>query len=237
MFLDDVIREKTVYCNEKKKRRSLIRGIERSENAVIAEIKRKSPSEGMIRDINVEDAAILMENGSACAISVLTDERFDGSLEDLKRARKAVKIPVLRKDFVVDGFQLSEALVYGADAVLLIVKILKERTKTFVEMAHQLGLETLVEVHDKEDLKFALNSDARLIGINNRNLNTFEISLEMTEKLLKLIPDDRLIISESGIKSVGDIKRLKNLGVDAFLIGTSIMKSDDIEKKVREFVG
>lgn len=239
--------EKLHEVRELKERRSLISSIEKAKeensNAIIAEIKRRSPaSYGKIKEIDLEKAAREMEVGGACAISVLTDKHFAGSLMDLKKVKKSVKLPVLRKDFIVDEFQLYESYVYGADAVLLIAALLKERTKGFVKKAKALGMETLVEIHSEDDLKFALDSKARLIGINNRNLKTLKVELSNTEKLIKKIkkiPNERRIIkiSESGIKSKEDLGRLFKAGADAALIGTAIMKAKNIEEKTKEFVG
>ncbi len=221
-------------------KRSLISAIEKVRekglNPIIGEIKRKSPSLGNIREIDIGEAAIQIEAGGACAISVLTDKHFGGSLEDLKEVKKIVKIPVLRKDFIVDELQLYGSCAYGADAILLITSLLKEKTKRFVRKAKELEMESLVEIHSEEDLKFALDSKARLIGINNRNLKTLEVELGTTEELIKKIPEKKIKVSESGINTKEDLKKIFNVGTDAALIGTSIMKAEDIEEKVREFV-
>lgn len=232
--------EKLREIQKLKEKRSLIQSIikakENGLNPVIAEIKRESPSSGKIRDISIAKAAIQMEKGGACAISVLTDKYFGGCIEDLKIVKNSVKIPVLRKDFIVDEFQIYESYANGADAILLIGTLLKERTKNFVKKAHELGMEALVEIHSNDELGFALNSGARLVGINNRDLRTFKIGLGTTEILGPEIPGKFLRVSESGIKEKGDLNRVFNAGADAVLIGTGIMLSRNIERKVREFV-
>lgn len=203
---------------------------------VIAEIKRASPIKGKIREINVAKAAIEMEKGGACAISVLTDKHFGGSLGDLIRVKEAVQIPVLRKDFIVDEFQLVQSYFAGADAVLLIVSLLKDKTKKFVEKIHQLGMEALLELHSEKEIKFALDSGAKLIGINNRDLKTLEVDLATSEKLIPKIPGARIIVAESGITNKKDLVRVMKAGANAALIGTSLMRSDNIREKVKEFV-
>ena len=237
---ENIAEEKLKEIKALKEKRSLISTIEETEGfgliPVISEIKRRSPSRGKIRDVDLVKTARQMEKGGACAISVLTDKNFDGSLEDLKRVKEAVKIPVLRKDFIVDEFQIYQSYGAGVDAVLLIVSLLREKTMEFVELTHELGMEALVEIHNEDELEFALNSNARLIGINNRNLKTLRIDLGTTESLTKKIPKNRIIISESGIDDKKDLKRVLKAGVDAVLIGTSIMESDNIKGKVEEFV-
>jgi indole-3-glycerol phosphate synthase len=235
--LEDVKEEKMAEATALKKRKSLISAIESAdENAVIAEVKRMSPSAGIIRDADVVETAKTMEAAGACAISVLTDSRFGGCLDDLAKVKAAVKIPVLRKDFIVDESALRQSLEVGADAVLLIVALLGTETCRFVEKAHEIGLEALVEVHLEDELPVALASGARLIGINNRDLRTMKIDLGTTEKLAPKIPKDRIIVAESGIKSTDDLRRMKAAGAGAFLIGTGIMASSDIGKKVRSFI-
>ncbi len=223
-----------------KEKRSLISTIEEARekglNPVIAEIKRKSPSMGKIRDADPVETARQMEEGGASAISILTNKHFDGNLYDLRRVKEAVKIPVLRKDFIVDEFQIYQSHGAGADVVLLIASLLKEKTKEFVEKIHELGMEALVEIHSGDELKFALDSGARLIGINNRDLKTLQIELGTTESLAREIPTNRIIVSESGINDKKDLDRVLKAGVDAVLIGTSIMKSENIEERVRRFV-
>jgi len=223
-----------------KERRSLISAIEKARekglNPVISEIKRKSPTRGKIRDVDPVKTAKQMKKGGACAISVLTDKHFDGSLDDLRMVKEAVKIPILRKDFIIDKFQIYQSYGAGADVILLIVSLLKEKTKKFVELTHELGMEALVEIHSEDELKFALDSGARLIGINNRDLKTLQIELGTTELLARKIPTNRIIVSESGINGKEDLERVLTAGASAILIGTSIMKSENIEERVRGFV-
>lgn len=236
----EIEREKLGEIEALKKRCSLISSIQRLKhegiNAIIAEIKRASPGKGKIREIDAIDAAKKMEAGGAVAISVLTDKNFNGNLKDLRDVKKNVRIPVIRKDFIVDGFQVYESYVNGADVVLLIAFLLREKTKKFVEKIHELEMEALVEIHNEEDLKFALDSEAKLIGINNRNLETLEVDISTTERCVSKIPKDRIKISESGIKNKDDVRRVFKAGVDAALIGTGIIQAEDIEEKLREFL-
>jgi len=230
--------EKAKEIEGLKERRSLISAIEKAREdgriPVIAEAKKASPSSGRISETEPKDSAKLMEKGGACAISVLTDKNFDGRICDLRQVKNSVSIPVLRKEFIIDEFQIHESHGNGADAILLIAKLLREKTREFVDIAHSLGLETLVEIHDEEDLEFALASDSKLIGINNRDLKTMEIELGTTEELAQKVPKDRLIVSESGILTKDDLDRVLAAGAHAALIGTGIMKSESIEEKLRE---
>ncbi len=239
--LDTIGDEKIQEIKALREKRDLVSAIEGAQrnnlDAVITEIKRKSPSRGYISDADLLDSAVSMEAGGACAISVLTDKRFGGDLGDLGRVKKRVGVPVLRKDFIVDGFQIYESYACGADAVLLIASLLREKTEEFVELTHGLGMESLVEVHDEDDIGFALDSGARLIGVNNRDLGSLEIDLGTTEKLAPKIPKNKLIVSESGIKNREDLERVLYAGADAALIGTSIMLAEDIRGKVMEFTG
>ncbi|HDN83586.1 MAG TPA: indole-3-glycerol-phosphate synthase [Candidatus Altiarchaeales archaeon] len=238
--LEKVCKEKLEEIEKLKERRSLSLAIENSIKergiAIISEIKGRSPSEGKLR--NLSDIVKIVKEFEAAkvsGISVLTNRYFDGSLSNLKKVKLNSALPVLRKDFIVDEFQIYESYAYGADALLLISRILKEKTKRFVKLSMKLGIEPLVEVHNFQDLKFALDSKAKLIGINNRNLESLEVSLEVTKKLSKHIPKDRIVISESGIKSKEDIEELLKFGVKAFLIGTSLMRANSIREKLDEF--
>lgn len=235
---DKIGAEKAKEIEGLKERRSLISAIEKARAEgripVIAEAKKTSPSSGKISETEPREAAKLMENGGACAISVLTDKNFDGRICDLRQVKNSVNIPVLRKEFIVDEFQIHESHGNGADAILLIAKLLKEKTKEFVDISHSLRLETLVEIHDEEDLGFAINSNSKIIGINNRDLKTLEIELGTTERLAPKIPADRIIVSESGILSRGDLERVLSAGAHAALIGTGIMKAENIEEKLKE---
>lgn len=216
--------------------RSLKSAILHADRAVITEIKPASPSEGKLRDVDVVATARAMERGGACAISVLTEPfYFSGSLENLKKAKEAVRIPVMRKDFIVDEYQLFEAKYYGADAVLLIVSVLGKETKRFYDKAKELGMEALVEVHEEGEIKTALDSGAGIIGINNRDLKTLKVDLDTTKRLADKIPKDRITVSESGIKTRKDLDLVLGYA-RAALIGTSVMRADDVEKAVQELV-
>jgi len=199
-------------------------------SAVIAEVKRASPSKGLLRD-PFEPAAIAAsyQQGGAACLSVLTDEQFfQGAAEHLRQARAACALPVLRKDFVVDTWQIIEARTWGADCVLLIAAALSnDQLQEFEACAHELGMDVLVEVHDEEELQRALALQTPLIGINNRNLRTFEVSLDTTINLLDGIPSDRLVVTESGILAPADVRRMREAGVNAFLVGEAFMRAAD----------
>jgi len=213
--------------------RSLKKALSSKEKAIITEIKPASPSQGMIKQVDATKVAKEMEKGGAAALSVLTEPfYFFGSLGNLEKAKQATKIPIMRKDFIVDEYQLLEAKHYGADAVLLMVSVLGEDIKTFYDRTKELGMEALVEVHGPEELEFALASGAEIIGINNRNLKDLKIDLNMTKELAPKIPKDKLIVSESGVKSREDLDFVLKYA-NAALVGTSLMKSDDIEAAVR----
>ena len=206
---------------------------------LIAEIKFASPSAGTIREkTDPVKIGLIYERAGAAAISLLTDQKyFHGHLENLPGVKQAINLPVLRKDFIIDEIQIREALVWGADAILLIVRILSEaQLKELLYVCHENGLAALVEVHDREDLKKALDSKAEIIGINNRDLDTFEINLQTTHELAAWIPEGHIIIGESGIHSQKDIEGLKVSNVNAVLVGSSLMSSDDMELKTREMV-
>lgn len=202
--------------------------------AVICEVKKASPSKGIIKaDFKPVEIASEYEKAGANAISCLTEEfYFQGSSQYLSKIRKAVEIPILRKDFIFDEYQIYEARVIGADALLLIAGVLDtKKISEFIKIANSLNLECLVEVHSEEELETALNANAQIIGINNRNLKTFEVSLEATQRLSALIPKDRkgIIVSESGISSNSDMKLIKQYGATAVLIGETLMRSGDIK--------
>ena len=213
---------------------------EAAKTAIIAEIKKGSPSKGVIRaDFDpLGIAAIYAENGASC-LSILTDSRFFmGDLAYIPEIRRIVNIPLLRKDFIFEPYQIFEARVAGADAILLIAAMLDQcRMDDLVSLARELGLDVLLEVHDEEELGMALETECIMIGINNRNLRTFETSLSTTERLAKLVPDDRLIVAESGINDREDILRLAKAGARAFLVGESLMREPDIGAKLRELQG
>jgi len=210
--------------------KALLNSIERNQVAVIAEMKKASPSQGLIREsyVPVELAQQYQQAFAAC-LSVLTDEPFfQGSLEHLSLVREAVKLPLLRKDFIIDEYQIYESLYKGADCILLIVAALsKSQLQDFYLLAQDLDLDVLVEVHSQEEVEVALNMKTKLIGINNRNLETFEVDLETTTRLSKEIPEDILIVSESGIKSSKDVKRIISSGVNVFLVGEAFMKAEN----------
>lgn len=208
-----------------------IRSRIRSEKpAVIAEIKKASPSKGVIRaDFHpAQIAASYAANGAAC-LSVLTDrEFFQGAPEYLQAARAACDLPVLRKDFIVDAWQVFEARAMGADAILLIAAALSlDEMKAFETVADSLGMGVLVEVHDADELELALQLSTPLVGINNRNLRSFEVSLQTTLDLLERIPADRIVVTESGILTPADVALMRTHAVDAFLVGEAFMRADD----------
>ncbi len=206
--------------------------------SVIAEHKRRSPSAGTIRqDLSLEQVVTAYERGGAAALSVLTEQpSFGGSLDDLRAARAASGLPVLRKDFIVDHYQVRESVAAGADAILLIVAALTpvELASLHAEAA-AAGLAVLVEVHDGAELDVALEAGADLIGINNRDLTTLEVDLERTFELVPRIPEGTVIVAESGLRSRAELDRMAHAGVDAVLIGEALMRSPDPQAAVREF--
>ncbi|QKG29421.1 indole-3-glycerol phosphate synthase TrpC [Campylobacter sp. RM16187] len=219
--------------------RDVARVLRSSENEpfrIIAEVKKASPSKGLIRS---EFEPILIaknyEDGGANAISVLTEPHyFKGNLEFLTQIRRYTATPLLRKDFIIDKYQIVEALVYGADFILLIAKALsRSKLKELLEYAHYLGLEALVETHDKEDIAKAIFVGANIIGINHRNLQTFEMDMSLCERLIPLLPQNKIIVAESGLFDHEQLVNLNKIGVDAFLIGEHFMRQDDIVKAVK----
>jgi indole-3-glycerol phosphate synthase len=198
--------------------------------AIIAEIKKASPSKGVLQaDFHPAKIARAYQQGGAACLSVLTDSKyFQGSLHDLKSAREAVSLPVIRKDFTIDKAQIFEAAAHNADAILLIVSILTvNELRDFRELAAALGLAALVEVHDRDELNKAMDSGAQMIGVNNRNLDTFEVSLDTSVKLSALMPNSVTRVSESGISTRADIELLQAAGFHAFLVGESLMKASN----------
>ena len=207
--------------------------------AVIAELKKASPSKGLIReDFDAAAIAQMLEAGGAAVLSVLTDEKFfQGSLENLRRASAAVKIPCLRKDFMVDEFQVLEARANGADAILLIVAALSDaELRSLRESARSHGLDVLCEVHDREELERALALECECVGVNSRDLKTFEVSLERACELAAMLPESAVKVAESGIHTAADMKRLREAGYEAFLIGESLMRKDDPGVALRELL-
>ncbi|WP_299597115.1 indole-3-glycerol phosphate synthase TrpC [uncultured Microbulbifer sp.] len=207
------------------------------EAAVIAEIKKASPSKGVIReDFIPAEIATSYEKGGAACLSVLTDvDFFQGADEYLQQARNAVRLPVIRKDFIVDPYQVYEARAIGADCILLIAACLDDaQLISLNDLAIELGLDVLVEVHDRAELERALKLPNRLIGINNRNLHTFEVQLETTFGLLDLIPEDRIVVTESGIHTTDDVAAMRGHNVDTFLVGEAFMREEEPGRRLME---
>lgn len=207
---------------------------------ILAEVKHASPSKGVIqKDFRPLETAEQYEQGGAKAISVLTDEiYFQGSADILKQVRQQVSLPVLRKDFIIHPLQVFESRQMGADAILLIVAILTpDKLNELARLAHQLGLEVLVEIHHQQEVEAALACEADVIGINNRDLTTFETRLEVTEQLRPLLPAEQVVLAESGIHSPADADRMRRAGVNGLLIGEYLMRQDDRVQALRELVG
>jgi len=244
--LQDAIRRRpieVVIADARAKRQSarkqaLSNALQGGDNLkIIAEFKRQSPSKGVIRaDVNAGEVAVLYESGGAAAISVLTEvDHFGGSLDDLTAIRQTVSIPILRKDFIFDDYQIYEAAAAGADALLLIVAALSdsqlERLRTLTEA--ELGMDALVEVHTEAELRRARASGARLLGVNNRDLHTFTVSLDTSVQLARFAADDIVMIAESGLKTRADLEMLHELGYRGFLIGESLMRAEDPRAALR----
>ena len=208
--------------------------------SLIAEIKKASPSRGIIRqDFNPCEIAYIYQEAGAQAISVITEEdHFLGDINYIEQVKKVVNLPILRKDFIIQPYQIYESRAFGCDCILLIAQLLSQETLSeFLDLANSLSLQCLVEVHTEKDLKKALKLKTELIGINNRDLNTLEVDFKTTEKIYPLIPKERFVIVESGIKSYQDILFLKVLGVKAVLIGEAFMESEDIKAKIKDIMG
>jgi len=248
-MVEEILKRKHETIDKLKERRSIKEAIlerkKAGKRAVIAEVKRRGLKEGE-EEIKIEaaEAANRMKTGGACAISVLTDAAFSGSLEDLKTVKLSVELPVLRKDFIFDEFQVHESYAYGANAILLIARFLSaERLKELIKKAHSLGMEALIEI-DRESKDKILNHEvsgiASLVGINNRDLETFEVNLatfeEIAPEVKPELPGSILLVAMSGINSKEDARRMFDAGADALLIGTSVMNAADIERKVKDFV-
>ncbi|MBT8120468.1 MAG: indole-3-glycerol phosphate synthase TrpC [Gammaproteobacteria bacterium] len=211
--------------------------INNNRSAVIAEIKKASPSKGLLRE-NFEAAEIARsyaENGAAC-LSVLTDkDYFQGDEEYLKQARAACQLPVIRKDFIIDPYQVYEARAINADCILLIVSALDDGDlQALFDLAHELGMDVLMEVHDEQEMLRALKTGARLIGINNRNLRTFATSLDTTLSMVNMVSDDHILVTESGIHSRADVELMRDNGVSAFLVGEAFMRAENPGEKLAE---
>ena len=214
--------------------------IDSGKAAVISEIKKASPSKGVMRENFIPaEIAVSYEKGGACCLSVLTDvDFFQGSDEYLKQARAACNLPVLRKEFIIDAYQVYEARAMGADCILLIAACLSDQQlQSLSTLAAELELDVLVEVHDAEELQRALKLNLTLIGINNRNLRTFETSLDTTLSLLKTIPDDKIVVTESGIHTADDIALMRSYNVNAFLVGEAFMVAEEPGEKLAELFG
>ncbi|HUU49789.1 MAG TPA: indole-3-glycerol phosphate synthase TrpC [Nitrospinota bacterium] len=206
---------------------------------IIAEIKKASPSRGIIsKDFKPIDIAKIYENNGAKAISVLTEKKFfEGDLKFISQIKKEVSLPILRKDFIIDPYQIYETRLFGGDAILLIVSILDQKQlKDFISLSKELSMECLVEVHNDLEMEGALKSDCSIIGINNRDLKTFKTDINTTLRLIKKIPIDRIVVSESGIERREDIALLKDAGVHAFLIGEALIKENNIAHKLRYLI-
>lgn len=258
MILDDILEHKAREVADAKARvpqellqhqaeamgpaRGFVKALrEKSETgtAIIAEVKKGSPSKGIIReDFDPVAIARTYEAAGAACLSVLTDRKFfHGALSFLPQIAAAVKIPLLRKEFIIDPYQIYEARAAGADAILLIAAALdRKHLKEFSELAKKLGMDILLEVHNESEMEAALQLPVELIGINNRDLKSFVTDLGVTERLLRMVDEDRLVVSESGINGRSDIARLQAAGAGAFLIGESLMREDDIAAKLRQLI-
>ncbi|KJD33200.1 indole-3-glycerol phosphate synthase [Tamlana sedimentorum] len=218
---------------------SLAQNLKNSKSGIIAEHKRRSPSKSVINNgLNVQDVATGYENAGVCGMSVLTDGKyFGGSLDDLLTARASCNLPLLRKEFIIDEYQIVEAKAYGADVILLIAAILtREEIKQYSELAKSLKLDVLLEVHNEEELHKSIMPSLDMLGVNNRNLKTFDVSLDTSKELSKIIPDDFVKVSESGISNIEAIKELQPYGYQGFLIGENFMKTDNPGASATEFI-
>lgn len=223
---------------------ALVKRVAQGKPALIAEIKKASPSKGLIRaDFNPKKIAIAYENGGATCLSVLTDiPYFQGADDYLVAARSAVSLPVLRKDFILDSYQVTEARALGADAILLIMAALSDAQASELELAaSELGMDILVEIHNLEELQRAISinphNQNKILGVNNRNLKTLEVSLEISERLIEYFPKHLLGVCESGIKTHADIERIMGCGLNCFLVGESLMRQDDVTLATKTLLG
>ena len=233
----DGLKKSAITKRETEEKFHLQKALREDRVNIIAEIKRASPSKGVINDkIDVAETARNYENGGACAISVLTEEdKFCGSLEDLKTARSSVEIPILRKDFIFDEFQIYEAADAGADVILLIVAMLDDEVlQKLYAVAENLGIDVLVEVHTLEELERAKSLGAKIIGVNNRDLHSFKVSLDISRELIKHAPENALMIAESGITMREEILELRQLGFRGFLIGETLMRSGNVGEELKK---
>ena len=237
----DVLRQKAEDASPV---RGFIKAIEnkiaQGKSGVIAEIKKASPSKGILReDFNPAEIARSYEQHGAACLSILTDkDYFQGSEDYLLQAREVTSIPVIRKDFTIDPYQVYEARAINADCILLIVAALDDKKlNELLDLANQLGMDVLMEVHDQEEMERALMTGAKLIGVNNRNLRTFEVSLNNTLDMLSMVPADRLLVTESGILAPADVKLMRDNNIHAFLVGEAFMRAEDPGKKLAELFG
>lgn len=253
MFLDQIIKDKRAQIEQQEEIIPLDKVIAHSQNArvrdfkssirneevsIIAEIKKASPSKGIIcENFDSINIAQIYEKVGVGAISVLTEPKyFLGNDQYIAKAKIATSKPILRKDFIIDHYQIYQTKAIGADAILLIAAILGNELKRFYELARNIGLSCLVEVHNREELEIALNVGCDIIGINNRNLKNFIVDLKTTEELIELIPKGITVVSESGIKTPGDIKHLRSLGVNGVLIGETFMKNLEDVSQIEKFI-
>jgi indole-3-glycerol phosphate synthase len=239
VILDEILANKRAEVTNRRTARPFAAALRQPGVRVIAEFKRRSPSGGQIRpDATPTEVASLYADGGAAALSVLTDAKyFGGSDADLIEARSACALPVLRKDFVVDEHQVREARALGADAVLLIVRALSDADlRAFLRLSRELGMDALVETHSASEVERALDAGAHIIGVNNRDLDTLTTDVTLAPRLRRMVPSDRLFVAESGISTPDQIRTLADAGVDAVLIGESLLRSPDPGARLRELV-
>lgn len=257
-FLQEIVNLKKKEVEELKAKRPithfvdskcLLKGVRPFKEAIsaggginlIAEIKKKSPSrkKEFFRKMDISGLARIYEKNGARALSILTDKKFfGGDISHINEAKGVVSLPVMRKDFIIDEYQVYESRYFGADAILLIARILRrDQIKSFMHLAKRIGMESVVEVHDENDIQKAVSSGVKIIGINNRDLDTFRIDVKNTPRLISKMPKEIIKISESGIKSNGDIEVLRKAGVNAVLIGEAFLEAEDIGAKVRRIMG
>ncbi|MFH1710570.1 MAG: indole-3-glycerol phosphate synthase TrpC [bacterium] len=255
MILDEIVKEKLTEVEALKKKlklplnkkdlpklRDFKKAVSRRGMNLIAETKAASPSAGVIFDKYVpENIAAIYERSGACAVSVLTDAiYFNGSLDDLERVKNSIKLPVLRKDFIIDESQIYESRLAGADAVLLIARLLNQsELKGFIDLVKELGMDALVEVHSAKEARSALDAGGEIIGINNRDLNTLKVDVNTTVDIINELPvlKKKILVSESGISDRGQVDMLRDAGVVAILVGEAILKSRDTGGKIKELIG